>query len=296
MVDNVSVRQLAGQLGTLNYTENDGPVAIHSNVNLNDFDSTNLVGATVQITSGFSASQDLLAFTNQLGITGSYNPTSGVLTLTGTTTVANYETALRSITYENTSEAPTSSRTISFTVDDGSATSAVGTRSIAITPLNDTPNAVADTSTALEAGGVANGTAGTDPTGNVLTNDTDVDAGDTKTVSGVAAGVVGSASTNVGSAVLGTYGSINIATNGNYTYTIDNSNSAVQALRTTADTLTDVFTYTMRDTAGLFSTTQITVTIQGANDAPVGVNDTATAVEAGGVSNGTTGTNPTVMC
>ncbi len=107
---------------------------------------------------------------------------------------------------------------------------------------------------------MANGTAGTDPTGNVLTNDTDVDAGDTKTVSGVAAGVVGSASTNVGSAVLGTYGSINIASNGNYTYTIDNSNSAVQALRTTAGTLTDVFTYTMRDTAGLFSTTQITVT------------------------------------
>ncbi|MFN7628777.1 MAG: LamG-like jellyroll fold domain-containing protein, partial [Pirellula sp.] len=52
------------------------------------------------------------------------------------------------------------------------------------------------------------------------------------------------------------------------TYTVDNSNSAVQALRTTANTLSDVFTYTMRDTAGLTSTTQLTVTIQGANDAP----------------------------
>ncbi len=51
-------------------------------------------------------------------------------------------------------------------------------------------------------------------------------------------------------------------------YTIDNNNSAVQALRTSANTLQDVFTYTMRDTAGLTSTTQITVTIQGANDAP----------------------------
>ncbi len=127
----------------------------------------------------------------------------------------------------------------------------------------------------------------------MLTNDTDVDAGDTKTVSGVAAGVVGSASTNVGSAVTGTYGSINIAANGSYTYTVDNSNASVQALRTSGNTLQDVFTYTMRDTAGLTSTTQITVTIQGANDAPVGVNDTATALEAGGVANGTAGANPT---
>ncbi len=61
---------------------------------------------------------------------------------------------------------------------------------------------------------------------------------------------------------------------------------------TSGQTLSDVFTYTMRDTAGLTSTTQITVTIQGANDAPTAVADTATAVEAGGVSNGTAGTNP----
>ncbi len=139
---------------------------------------------------------------------------------------------------------------------------------ISVTNVNETTVAVADSATAVEAGGVANGTSGTNPSGNVLTNDTDVDAGDTKTVSGVSAGVVGSASNNVGSAVAGSFGSINIAADGSYTYTVDNSNSAVQALRTTANTLTDVFTYTMRDTAGLTSTTQITVTIQGANDTP----------------------------
>ncbi len=65
--------------------------------------------------------------------------------------------------------------------------------------------------------------------------------------------------------------SINIAADGSYTYTVNNSNAAVQALRTTSDTLQDVFTYTMRDTAGLTSTTQITVTIQGANDAPTDI-------------------------
>ncbi len=116
LVDNVSVRQLAGQMGTLNYTENAGPVAIHSTLSLSDFDSTNLVGATIQFASGFNASQDLLAFTNQLGITGNYNSTAGVLTLSGSASVADYQTALRSITYANSSESPTGSRTLSFTV------------------------------------------------------------------------------------------------------------------------------------------------------------------------------------
>ncbi|MFN9985535.1 MAG: beta strand repeat-containing protein, partial [Pirellula sp.] len=115
---------------------------------------------------------------------------------------------------------------------------------IVVSSVNDTPTAVADTASAIEAGGISNSTAGTNPTGDVLTNDTDVDAGVTKTVTGVAAGVVGSATTDVGSAVAGIYGSINIAANGAYTYTVDNSNAAVQALRTTANTLQDIFTYT----------------------------------------------------
>ncbi|MFO0180688.1 MAG: VCBS domain-containing protein, partial [bacterium] len=164
---------------------------------------------------------------------------------------------------------------------------------VTIQGANDAPVGVDDTNIAVEAGGLANGTAGTNPTGNVLTNDTDVDAGDTKTVSGVAAGTVGSASGSVATAVTGSYGSINIAANGSYTYTVDNTNATVQALRTSGQTITDIFTYTVSDTGGLTSTTQITVTIQGANDAPVAVTDTATAVEAGGLANGTAGTNPT---
>jgi VCBS repeat-containing protein len=157
--------------------------------------------------------------------------------------------------------------------------SAAREMTIAIAAVNDAPTAVTDTATAIEAGGLANGTAGTNPTGNVLTNDTDGDTGDTKTVSGVAAGVQALAATNVGTAVTGTYGSINIAANGAYTYTVDNSNVAVQALRTSGHTLSDVYTYTMRDTAGLTSTTQITVTIQGANDTPSDITGSLTIAE-----------------
>ncbi len=156
---------------------------------------------------------------------------------------------------------------------------------------NATPTAIADTNTAVEAGGTLNGSVGTNPTGNVLANDTDPNTTDTKTVSGVAAGTVASASGSVGTSVTGTYGSIQIAANGSYTYTVDNNNSTVQTLRTSAQTLTDVFTYTMRDTGGLTSTTQVTITIQGANDAPVATADNGIALEAGGISNGSAGSN-----
>ncbi len=183
-----------------------------------------------------------------------------------------------------------------YRVSDAGGLTSLATITVTIQGANDTPTAVADTATAVEAGGVGNGTAGTNPTGNVLTNDTDPDSvgnGETKTVTGVLAGTQASATGNVASSVTGTYGSINIAANGAYTYTVDNSNPTVQALRTSGQTITDVFTYTMTDTAGSTSTTQITVSIQGANDAPTAVADTVTAVEAGGVGNGTAGTNPT---
>ncbi len=183
-----------------------------------------------------------------------------------------------------------------YTMTDTAGSTSTTQITVTIQGANDAPTAVADTATAIEAGGTSNGTAGTNPTGNVLTNDTDPDSvgnGETKTVTGVLAGTQASATGNVASSVTGTYGSISIAADGSYTYTVDNSNATVQALRTSGQTITDIFTYTMTDTAGSTSTTQITVTIQGANDAPTAVADTATAVEAGGTSNGTAGTNPT---
>ena len=103
---------------------------------------------------------------------------------------------------------------------------------VTIQGANDGPQANNDSALATEAGGIANGTSGINQTGNVLTNDTDIDSGDTKTVSGVAVGAAASASGSVGVGVAGSYGTINLAADGSYTYTVDNNNSAVQALRT----------------------------------------------------------------
>ncbi|NEH77018.1 DUF4082 domain-containing protein [Rhizobium ruizarguesonis] len=138
---------------------------------------------------------------------------------------------------------------------------------------NTTPTAVADTGDATEKGGVANGSGGVVASGNVLTNDTDPDAGDTKTVTAV---VFGATSGTLGSALNGTYGSLVLNASGAYSYAINESNTAVQALRLSTNTLSDVFSYTMRDSAGATATANLTVTIHGANDAPVLAVQTAT--------------------
>jgi VCBS repeat-containing protein len=164
--------------------------------------------------------------------------------------------------------------TFTYTVTDAGGASAVANLVITIEGANDAPVAVLDTAVAREAGT----SAGSNPTGNVLTNDTDVDIGDFKTVSAISFG--GQAGI-VGSARAGAFGTLTIAANGGYTYEVDNANAAVQGLRTAAQTLTDTFTYTVRDTAGATSTATLAITIQGANDRPVGVPDTGVAREAG---------------
>ena len=108
--------------GSLAYTENQAATAIDTALTVSDVDSATLVGATVSITSNLASAEDVLGFTNQNGITGSYNSATGVLTLSGTSSVANYQAALASVTYFNSSDNPSGlTRTLSFQADDGSA-------------------------------------------------------------------------------------------------------------------------------------------------------------------------------
>ena len=172
-----------------------------------------------------------------------------------------------------------------YQITDSGGAQSISTFTITINGVNDAPIAVSDTASAIEAGGTSNGTTGTNPSGNVLTNDTDVDAGDTKTVITVS----GASGGTVGGSTVGNYGSLVLSSNGSYVFTVDNANSSVQALRTNGDTLTDVFSYTVKDTAGLTSSTTLTVTIHGVNDAPVAVNDSVSvAVDTVGGSPSTT--------
>ncbi|MDP0561071.1 MAG: VCBS domain-containing protein [Candidatus Endonucleobacter sp. (ex Gigantidas childressi)] len=72
--------------------------------------------------------------------------------------------------------------------------------------------------------------------------------------------------TSVGN-IPGTYGMYHMQANGQYTYDLDNTNPAVQALAEGA-TLPDPISYTMTDAAGNTATAKLTTTITGTNDTP----------------------------
>ncbi|MGE5524855.1 MAG: VCBS domain-containing protein [Rhodospirillaceae bacterium] len=152
------------------------------------------------------------------------------------------------------------------------------TITVTIQGADDNPAATADTATAAEAGGTSNGSAGVNPTGNVLTNDTDVDAGDTKTVKSAAKNGNTESAVSTNTSIAGLYGTLTISSDGSYTYAVDNTNATVQALGA-GQTLTDVFSYTMQDTAAATSSSTLTITIDGADDAPAAKNNTYTATE-----------------
>ena len=107
------------------YTDNSGEVAMLDAVTLSDADDGTLQGATVQITGNYFVKEDTLAFTDQNGITGSWDADTGTLTLSGEATVAQYQEALQSITYANHVGHPhEDDRTLTITVNDGENSSA----------------------------------------------------------------------------------------------------------------------------------------------------------------------------
>ncbi|HRN96211.1 MAG TPA: PA14 domain-containing protein [Candidatus Levybacteria bacterium] len=132
----------------LKFINGSNAVVIDDALTIEDVDSTSMSSATVEISSNYQSSEDSLQFTNQNGITGSYS--SGTLTLSGTASVADYQTALRSVRYYNSDSTPTTStRTIRFRVNDGSDNSNYVTRNIEFTGENTPPVITQGTSTAV---------------------------------------------------------------------------------------------------------------------------------------------------
>jgi hypothetical protein len=119
--------------GSTPYTEDAPAVAVDPDVTVSDGDDATLDGASVVITDGFLKGYDVLDVAPQNGIFADYQAGTGELTLTGTASVADYETALRSVTFKTSAANPWSSKTIEFTVTDGVKTSNAATKTIAIT-------------------------------------------------------------------------------------------------------------------------------------------------------------------
>jgi hypothetical protein len=124
---------LSGIEGTsLSYPVGGSAKVVTSSITGSDNDDTNFESGTVSITANFVSGMDTLAFTNQNGISGSWSDSTGVLTLTGSATIANWITGLRSVTYLSSSSS-SGSRTVSFKVRDGENDSNIQSRIITLT-------------------------------------------------------------------------------------------------------------------------------------------------------------------
>jgi VCBS repeat-containing protein len=173
----------------------------------------------------------------------------------------------------NALKAPTT-QTFTITVSDGTL-SASQVFTITIDGANDAAFISGTTSGAVvEAGAVANAVPGT-PTATGTLTDTDVDdPANTFTA-------INSPTTSDKG-----YGTYTMTAAGVWTYTLNNTNPAVQGLNANSTPLTDTFTVTTVDG----TPQQVTVTITGSNDAAViSGKTTGSVIEAGGVANATPG-------
>jgi Ca2+-binding RTX toxin-like protein len=145
-VDNfkVAYSTAAAQNQSVNYTENS---AVGVFTQITDVDNGAVVhSASVTLTN--HQANDLLSVTGTLpaGISASsYNALTGVLTLTGTGSLADYQSALSHIIFSNTSDDPsTTDRALTVTVNDGLADSNLATTTIHVSAIDDAPTAAAD--------------------------------------------------------------------------------------------------------------------------------------------------------
>jgi hypothetical protein len=90
-------------LGAPNYTIGKDPVTLISSVTITDGDSANMSGAVVKI-STLGQSGDVLGYTAPQGnpITATWDAATKTLTLSGTATKAQYEEALKAVTFSAT--------------------------------------------------------------------------------------------------------------------------------------------------------------------------------------------------
>jgi len=126
--------------GTVGYTEQAAPALVDSNLQVTY--SGSISGAAVVISGGY-VSGDVLSFTPQSGVSGSYDAATHTLTLTGSSSAAAYAAALDSVSFASNSDDPTAHgaqpvRTISFTVTAaGGGTSSPATQTVSVTAVDD---------------------------------------------------------------------------------------------------------------------------------------------------------------
>jgi VCBS repeat-containing protein len=157
--------------------------------------------------------------------------------------------------YQHLGAGQSATDSFAYTVTDGAGAVSTATVSVTIAGVNDAPVTQGDAVSLDEDATQA-------AMGNVLANDSDADAGTVLSI--VNAGVIS-----------GNYGNLMLNSDGSYHYVLDNAR--VQMLGA-GQSVSEVFAYQATD--GLVSTpATLTVTITGANDGPVTMDDAAAVEE-----------------
>ena len=126
------------------FTAGGSATTLSPGTSVSDPSSTTLASAAVSITAGLLAGDTLAASTAGTSISASYSVSTGVLSLSGSDTLAHYQQVLDSVTYSSTSQNPTNSgadpsRTVSWLVNDGTLSSATQTTTVNITAVDNAP-------------------------------------------------------------------------------------------------------------------------------------------------------------
>src|ERR1700722_19207712 len=262
---------------------------LNSAPNINDPGSTTLSSATIKIANagGNAVAGDKL-FVNGIengslgnGVTASWNATTDTLTLSGTASIATYDTLLNEITFQDTGTDASSGshpvRTVTWTINDGTnsynATSTIDIDRGPAAANNIATDAVGTTLSTTAASGV-------------LANASALD-GDSLTITAVSDTAHGVGT--IGSALAGLYGHLALNANGSYSYIADNTAAVSSA--PTGSHLQDAFTYTVSDGDGGTTNASLTITL---DRAPVvtAANVTVNSAHAVAVSSLFSATDP----
>ena len=134
-----------GSNATASFTEQT-PLVIAPSATITDVDSANLTSLTATLTARpdgntvESLSLNAAATAAAAGLTVSYTPSTGVLSVTGSASKATYQTIMDGIVYNDTSNTPTTtSRTVNVVVNDGTDPSLSQSVTISVAAVNDAP-------------------------------------------------------------------------------------------------------------------------------------------------------------
>ncbi len=242
----IGIERLVFADAVVDLTQNNGPIAFADFASTDEDVGTYSSGSASVLDNDFDWENNTLA-----AVGGTFNGAYGTLVLNsdGTYTYTPYASA------QALALGQTVQDSFSYSVTDGSL-SGTGTLTITVAGRNDAPVAIADAAATSENAPVSI---------DVLANDTDVDNGATLTVTAAAAPAG--------------QGSVSVAAN----QVVFDPGTDFDHLDT-GETAEVVVSYTITDEHGATSSSTVTITVDGANDAPVANDDTASTAEDASVS------------